>query len=349
MRHALLSPNPDPYLLAPGFGANGVETATTEDVMMRVKTLVSAIGVALGLAVASGQASAYATYSFEDDDVDAILDPQTLLPRTSGLLTPGDIFLSVLEVPVFTINGANAIPTGQEMTGVAAVQLQAIIGAGVGAQYIFAPYTGGLNSILALGGAANVGASGDAGGGAMIALFLNGTSGQGPNPDIDLDLNRTTNPATNCPTVAFCIDQGSRGDLFQVDGFTGLDNDEFWFATQLVPGGNDIGQVAGANNNLLVSAYNLGLGTFFNAWGPVGFINIQTGLPCVNQSYQNGDGCVQFSASGTITGGQGLNNGFIAHSDFDGQKLVETPEPGTLALMSLGLLGLAAGSLRRKS
>ncbi len=315
---------------------------------MRVKTLVSAIGVALGLAVASGQASAYATYSFEDDDVDAILDPLTLLPRTSGPLLPGDIFLSVLEVPVFTIDGSNAIPTGQEMTGVAAVQLQAIVpGPGVGAQYIFAPYAGGLNAILGIGGGtANVGASGDAGGGAMIALFLNGTTGAGG--DIDLDLNRTTNPATNCPNVGFCVDQGSRGSLFQVDGFTGRDNDEFWVATQIAPGGNDIGGVLNTNNNVIISAYNLGLGTFFNAWGPIGFINIQTGLPCVNQNYQDGDGCVQFSASGTITGGQGLSNGFIAHSDFDGQKL-GVPEPGTLALMSIGLLGLAAGSLRRKS
>ena len=317
--------------------------------MMRVKTLVSAIGVALGLAVASGQASAYVRYSFEDDDVDAILDPRTLLPRTSGTLGPGDIFLSVLEVPEFNIGGSNGIPAGQEMTGVAAVQLQTIIGSGIGAQYIFAPYTGGLNAILALGGGtANVGPSGDAGGGAMIALFLNGTNGTGGDGDIDLDLNRSQNPATNCPNVGFCVDQGSRGSLFQVDGFTGLDNDEFWVATQLLAGGNDIGQVLNASNRLLISTYNLGLGTFFNAWGPIGFINIQTGLPCVNQNYVDGDACVQFSASGTITGGQGLSNGYIAHSDFDGQKL-GVPEPGTLALMSIGLLGLAAGSLRRKS
>jgi hypothetical protein len=285
-------------------------------------------------------------WSFEDDDVDAILRANgaggyDIL--TSGTLSVGDVFWSVFEVPVFTIGGSNGIPAGLELTGVAAVQLTSVIPSpapgGIGTVYNFGVFTG-FNSVLTSYGYA--GAPLPAG--TAIAMFFNGAPGA-PG-DIDLDVNRTSNPATNCPTVAYCSYQATLGTALQQDGF-GLDLDEFWYSVQSAPGGGDIGTVLGTNNALSVATANFGLSNFFNAGGPVEFIDIASGLPCGNPGYI-ADGCVQLTGKVEVTGGQGLSNDFIAHSDFDGQKYV-VPEPATLSLLGLGLLGLGMVRKFKKS
>lgn len=315
---------------------------------MNFKKLVYVMALGLGLVATAGTAQG-ALLSFEDDDVEAVFRPVggTLgAPLTSGTLSVGDVLVSVFEVPTFTIDGANAIPTGQELTGIAVVQIASISGAGTaGATFTFQPYTGGLNAVLAAEGSSTTVTNGGAGGGATIAMFFNGTGG---GADVDLLLNRTTDPATNCPTVAFCVQQATLGTTVEVDGL-GADADAFWRAVQTAPTGGDIGAVLATSNTLPIATAAFATTAFSSIFGPIGFQNIATGAPCPTGN-TGADGCIQgLVGQAPITGGAGLSNGFIAHSDFDAIKLTTVPEPGTLALLSLGLLAVGVRFSRRGS
>jgi len=309
---------------------------------MKLKTLVSslsAIGLGCGMALAAASAQASTHWSFQDDNIEFILRANTagtLELKTSGALAVGDVFYSVFEMGTFTINGINALPAGKELTGVAAVELKAIIPglpSGIGTQYIYGAYSGGGLGAL-LGQAWNPGSA--------VAMYINGTSGAGGDRNLDLDASHGIGQ-TNCTSIGDCTEQATKGELFQLDGFAG-DFDEFWVATQIVAGGGDISTVHSLGYTVTIDNINAGLSNFYNVSEPVEFINAITGLPCGNPGYIP-DGCVQVSFTSSVLGGQGLSNGAIAHSDLDAQKYV-APEPGSLALLGAGLFGLQG--LRRR-
>src|SRR5262245_4651382 len=126
------------------------------------KKLLATAGLALGLMFAGGAAQSSVLYSFEDDDIDFVLRGGVVV--TSGPILQGDVLGSAIQIPDFTKNfgggAVNAIPAGQELTGISAVQIlscgnaapgTACSGA-AGTNYIFGPTAAGLNSFIALAG-----------------------------------------------------------------------------------------------------------------------------------------------------------------------------------------------------
>lgn len=331
---------------------------------MQLKKLTLALAV--GAVSLSAQADLVQIWSFQDDSIDFILreTPTGLSLVTGGSVQPGDIFVSVFEMPTASAlpyplgsgPGSSLIPPGQELTGVSVVQLVTSNPAST-SPWIFQPYTGGMNAVLALmGTGAPTVVGGNAGGGAVAAMWLNGTT-NGDTPgtadrNLILDASHPTyGPTTNCTNLTDCLREASWGQLFQVDGFWGdnpsdrYDPDNFWVASPFPFGGTnpDYDTVKSGASSTNFASFQAGLSNLYNIVEPVFWQNIITGTLCAG-GYTGGDGCVQMRVSGTILGGAGLNNGAVARDDIDASKLV--PEPATLGLLGLGLLGL--GLLRRR-
>jgi hypothetical protein len=276
---------------------------------------------------------------FQDDNLDFLYQDDG-----DGILEIGESLIAIFEVSeTFGVFGGGPTPIApNELTGVAAISVLGFADlddsdgdgdptTGPQNDIIFGPYAGGLNAILALGTDPDVTViGGGAGGGAIVAMYDDTT----PN----LQLTGTI----SCTSLGGCVDQATDGELFQVDGFFG-DPDEFWVAFNAQTNTN---VVVGAPASSKFGVVNFALSTAYNRDGAV--------IPqsCGGNPLCDGDGQIDVIGSGDILGGQGLpasliSDGLVARSDFDYQKTI--PEPATLALFGMGLLGIGASLRKRRT
>ena len=325
---------------------------------MKIKKLASVLGIGLAMTTGIANAQGEIFHSFEDDDLDFLLRNNNFTDPvvSSTQFQVGDILVSAFEIPTYTVNGVNAIPAGQELTGVAAVQITNVIDVNPGTAALEAGSTivfgaAPLDGILTANG---INLAMPLGANAAVAMFFNGTSGAGGDLDLQIGKANGTPPGNpNCTGLADCLTQATLGTKFQVDGFLG-DPDEFWTSTIVVNGGADPATVLGSSNDAIVAVFNAALSNIYHqgvteAGEEVALRDIATGNYCGLNAVA-ADGCAQFTLSGTVTGGQGIpaGHGAFAHSDFDGGKYT-IPEPTSLVLLGAGLLGFGASSRRKIS
>lgn len=313
---------------------------------MRIKKLaltLCLVGAGLALSVGTAAAGTVVLYSpatqINDQNLDFVND---IGVGNAHVLGVGDELISVFQFSqtIGFLSGQNAAPLGADngnpgttLVGVADVTIVAVLPDGT---LVFAP----TNSALVGGAGMNL--LGSLAQGTAVAMYQNST--------LDTTL---TNDVFNshCGTRAQCLALATDGQLWLTAGFFG-DPDESWTSNPLA-GGQIIATVQNGNAQTTFGIFNYELSIGVNN---TGYLMMPT-VSCAPFCGPGGNGFVQISGNGQINGGGAGVGGVPPLNPADWTARSKTgamiapqaiPEPATLTLLGLGLLGLGGLRLRRK-
>jgi hypothetical protein len=304
--------------------------------MNRLTTLAAGATLALALSPATAE-----LLILQDDNIDFHLDSDLNPRERATSIDLGDVLLGVLDFT--TASQPGLIP---ELSGIAAFQAVGV----QGPAFVFAPYENGLNDILATywggPGPAPTVTGGEAGGGAMLALFRD------PIDDLKISSSDIQSGTFSCSTATECVTQATNGVVFEVDGFTGdlvggvrqPAANEYWTALSQTP---DPSVILDTATGVTQGFFNAGLsvldpGTSGATNAPTQ-IGLQGPVPVLVTGGLLGGGFSQWAD--TTQRDSLVASGYTATSNTVLNK--DVPAPATLALIGAGLLGFYASRRRR--